>query len=219
MSDFIRNLYHKTNFKKRFFLVIFAVIVMGFSLSWLIQIKFGTDPCTSLNIAIAAKLGTTLGHWQAIFNSVLFILVLIKGRNYIGFGTIANMFLVGYSADFFSWIWRLILPSGIFDSIVVRIFVLIPTLTIFIFAVALYIAVDLGTAPYDAVPFIVYQYQENISFRLLRCCYDIIVIIMAWLLGAQIGIVTLIMGFTLGPVITYIERKIAPWLDIEPAVE
>lgn len=195
MKGFIKSLYHKNNFGKRFILVILAVITMGFALSWLVQISFGTDPCTSLNMAVAAKIGTSLGHWQAVFNIFLFLLVFIWGRKYIGFGTIANMFLVGYSVDFFSWIWEMIIPTEIFNSMSVRIIVLIPVLSIFIFAVAVYIDVELGTAPYDAIPFIIHKYQSKFSFRLLRCIYDFSFIIAAWLLGAQIGVVTLIMGF------------------------
>ncbi len=214
MREFIENLYNKNNFGKRLLLVILAVITMGFSLSWLVQISFGTDPCTSLNMAVAAKIGTSLGHCQAVFNTALFLFVIIWGKEYIGFGTIANMFLVGYSVDFFSWIWSMIIPVGMFDSMIIRIMVLIPALAIFIFAVAVYIDVELGTAPYDAIPFIIYKHQSKFSFRLLRCIYDFVFIIVAWIVGAEIGVVTLIMGFTLGPVITYVGELIQPLLGM-----
>ncbi|MBS6194671.1 MAG: hypothetical protein KH828_03705 [Clostridiales bacterium] len=186
MKEFIKNLYDKNNFGKRLILVILAVITMGFALSWLVQLSFGTDPCTSLNIAVAAKIGT-----------------------------IANMFMVGYSVDFFSWIWGMIIPTEIFNSMIVRILILIPALGIFIFAVAVYIDVELGTAPYDAIPFIIHKYQSKFSFRLLRCIFDFGFIIAAWLLGAKIGVVTLIMGFTLGPVIAYVEKWIQPLLGVK----
>lgn len=215
MKAFIQNLYNKKNFGKRLLLVILAVITMGFSLSWLVQISFGTDPCTSLNMAVAAKIGTSLGHWQAAFNTFLFLFVIIWGSEYIGFGTIANMFLVGYSVDFFSWIWEMVMPVGFFNSMVMRIVVLIPALAIFVFAVAVYIDVELGTAPYDAIPFIIHKYQSKFSFRLLRCIYDFVFIIVAWLLGAEIGAVTLIMGFTLGPVIAYVGELLQPVLGIK----
>lgn len=139
MQDFLSKIYIKADFKKRFLIVLLAVIVMGFSLSWLVQVDFGTDPFTCLNIAIAEKIGTTLGRWQAIFNSILFVFVLAVGRKYIGFGTVANMLLVGYFVDFFSWVWRYILPEGAFDSSVLRVAVLLPALALFIFSVAVYI--------------------------------------------------------------------------------
>lgn len=215
MKEFIRKLYCKKNFGKRLFLVIAAVITMGFSLSWLVQVNFGTDPFTSLNLAVAEKIGIPMGHWQAGFNTFLFLFVIFLGREYIGFGTIANMFLVGYSLDFFSGVWARVLPTGFFDSMPVRIAVLIPALAVFIFAVAVYIDVELGTAPYDAIPFMLDKYQSKLSFRLLRGIYDCSYMAAAWLLGAKIGVVTLVIAFTLGPIITYVGEWLRPVLGME----
>lgn len=97
-----KSLYQKEHFVKRLITVIVAVIVMGFALSWLVLVDMGTDPCTLMNLTISSRLGISLGNWQALFNSILFIIVIWKGREHIGFGTLANMFLVGYSLDFFS---------------------------------------------------------------------------------------------------------------------
>lgn len=101
-----KSLYQKEHFVKRLITVVVAVIVMGFALSWLVLVDMGTDPCTLMNLTISSRLGISLGNWQALFNSILFIIVIWKGREHIGFGTLANMFLVGYSLDFFSWLWR-----------------------------------------------------------------------------------------------------------------
>ena len=155
MKDFIQGMYRKKNFKIRLILVLLAVTTMGFSLSWLVLVNFGTDPCSLMNLAIANRLRLTLGTWQALFNCFLFLFVIAFGRDNIGFGTLANMFLVGYSFDFFSWIWSKVLPEGLFEKMWVRVVVLIIALIIFIFAAAVYMDVKLGTAPYDAIPFMI----------------------------------------------------------------
>ncbi len=215
MKDFIKGMYRKENFTKRLITVILAVITMGFALSWLVLVDMGTDPCTSLNLAVASKLGVSLGSWQAFFNCILFIFVILWGREYIGFGMLANMFLVGYSVDFFSWLWDRTLPEGLFDSMGVRIAVLIPALALFIVAVAVYIDVELGTSPYDALPAIVHKAQTRFPYRVVRCAYDLLVIVIAYLFGAHIGIVTIVMGFTLGPVISWVGERIRPMLGME----
>ena len=69
-----------------------------------------------MNLAISGRLGMSLGNWQALLNCLLFIIVILWGREYIGFGTLANMFLVGYSIDFFSWVWSKVLPDGLFEA-------------------------------------------------------------------------------------------------------
>ena len=113
MKNFIQGMYQKKHFARRLISVILAVIVMGFALSWLGLGNFGTDPFTSMNLAISGRLGMSLGNWQALLNCLLFIIVILWGREYIGFGTLANMFLVGYSIDFFSWVWSKVLPDGL----------------------------------------------------------------------------------------------------------
>ena len=96
MKEFIKGMYQKQNFSKRLVVVLLAVIIMGFSLSWLVRVDLGIDPYTSMNLAISDKLGISLGNWQALLNSIMFLLVIAFGREHIGFGTLANMFLVGY---------------------------------------------------------------------------------------------------------------------------
>ena len=205
-----RSLYQKENFAKRLIAVLVAVIVMGFALSWLVLVDMGTDPCTLMNLTISSRLGISLGNWQALLNCVLFIIVIWKGREHIGFGTLANMFLVGYSLDFFSWVWRQLGIDTYFATNTVRYAVFLPALIIFIIAAAVYMDVELGTAPYDAIPFIVSKYLPKVPFKALRIGYDFLVIIIAGAFGGHVQIVTVLMALLLGPVISYIGKLIQP---------
>lgn len=93
------------------------------------------------------------------------------------------MFLVGYSLDFFSWLWRQTGVDTYFASNVVRYAVFLPALIIFIIAAAVYMDVELGTSPYDAIPFIISKYVPKIPFRIMRIGYDFLVIFIAWIFG------------------------------------
>ena len=192
--------------------LILSVIVMGFCLTYINQAAFGTDPCTTLNLAVSGKLGLSLGNWQALFNCILFIFEFLYAKEQIGWGTIANMFLVGYSFDFFSWLNSLFLPEGFFQPMYVRILVTIPALFIFILAVAVYIAIQQGTAPYDAMPFIINKLIPKVPNKLVRMGWDIGFCIIGILFGGRIGIVTLIMAFSFGPAIAYAGKNIVPML-------
>ena len=124
------------------------------------------------------------------------------------------MFLVGYSIDFFSWIWAKVLPADLFTSMGVRIAVLIPALVLFILAASFYMDVDMGTAPYDAVSFIISTHLPNVSFRVIRIVYDFVVTAIAVLLGGKLGIVTVLMVITLGPVIEWLGNIMKQHLNI-----
>lgn len=215
MKEFIKNMYQKPNFGKRFLAVILAIITMGFALSWLKLVNMGVDAYSSMNLAISGRLGIGFGNWQAFLNCILFIIIILFGREYIGFGTLANMFLVGYAMDFFAWIWDMILPATLFDSMAVRIAVLVPALAIFVVAAAVYMDVELGTAPYDAIPMMIAKRQNKISFRVIRIVYDCLVILIGLAFGANIGIVTVLMALTLGPVIAWIGEKMTSFLGVE----
>ena len=76
-KDFFTHMYRRKNFVPRLLLVLFAVILMGFCLSWLVLCDMGTDPCTMMNLAISDKLGMAIGDWQALMNIVLLIFVII----------------------------------------------------------------------------------------------------------------------------------------------
>ncbi len=224
-KDFFTHMYRRKNFVPRLLLMLFAVILMGFCLSWLVLCGMGTDPCTMMNLAISDKLGMAIGNWQALMNTVLLIFVILFGGRNLGFGTLGNMFLVGYSLQFFSWLWGIVLPAGVitadgvFASMALRIGVLFPALIGFIFAASLYMDVDLGTAPYDAISYIVWNTLQkkghSIPFSFVRISYDVIVVIIALLFGGKLGIVTLIMAFALGPVIEWVGKQLQKVIEID----
>ena len=143
------------------------------------------------------------------------MVVLIFRREEIGIGTLFNMTLVGYSLQFFSWLWQKVLHPQLLEPMAVRIAVLIPVLFLFVVAVAVYIDVELGTSPYDAIPNMIARRLQLVPFRLVRICYDLFFVAAAYLLGARIGIVTVLLGFLFGPAITYVGKKIAPFFEIE----
>ena len=81
-------------------------------------------------------------------------------------------------------------------------------LVVFVFAVAVYMSVELGTAPYDAIPIMISQKQNKVSFRLIRIAFDGIVTLIAIGFHATVGIVTILMVFTIGPCAQFVKKHI-----------
>lgn len=208
----IENIFHKRNFKKRAIAVVTSVIMMGLSLSILFYVDMGIDPCSVMNLGVANLLGMSLGNWQLLFNLLLFFIVLRYAPSQIGLGTLANMILVGYSMDFFRWVWNKTLPMEMFDILYIRIAILIPALFTFILAVSIYIAVDLGTSPYDAIPAIISSKQNIVPYRVIRIVWDTAAAVIGFMLGSTIGIVTIIMAFALGPAITIVQKRLVRYI-------
>ena len=200
MKAILQGFYQKEHFWLRLGVVLLAVFGMGFALSLLLLVDMGTDPCSMMNKAISAKTGMSFGNWQALMNTVLLVLVVIFGGRNLGFGTLANMFLIGYFVDFFTWIWNRVLPADFFTTLPVRIAVLIPSVILFILTAALYMDVDKGTAPYDAIS----GHLPKVPFKVIRIAFDFSVTMIGFSFGGKIGAMTVIMILALGPVIQWL---------------
>lgn len=130
-----------------------GVLFMGFAVAALVLADLGTDPFTTACLAFAARMGWLLGSAELLINAVMFCLVLWQDPHRIGLGTLANMVLVGYTADFFGWVFRLYgitAPTGG----AARFVFMVAALAVFVVAASLYMTADLGTAPYDAMSFV-----------------------------------------------------------------
>lgn len=198
----------KNRFGLRVLLVFIGVICQGFGVYWLNKVKFGTDPCTVLNMAVSQKVGLSYGTTLLIFNIILFLFVLLFGIREIGIGTLANMVVVGYTVDFCEWIFRNTLTDEFFAPMKTRIGILIPALIWFIFAAALYMAVDLGQSPYDAAPAIIASKLPKIPFTYVRIAWDVFMTLAGFLLGGTVGVVTVAIALFLGPAITFCKNML-----------
>ena len=195
---------------KSFFMMIVAVILMGMCVSMLVLSDMGTDPYSAMNYGISAKLGLSFGNYQLIINLVLLVLVIIFEKNLIGTGTLGNMILVGYSADFFSWVWKDICHIPAQLTIGARVAFLIPGLIIFVIAAAVYMQSGHGTAPYDAVSFLIsdkiQKYTGKSMFRVVRIIYDLIATCIGFAAGGEVGIMTICMVVLMGPTVDFVGK-------------
>ena len=65
----------------------------------------------------------------------------------------------------------------------------------------------LGSSPYDAMPFIISRRVKKVSFKVVRMIWDISFMTAGFVLGGDVGIVTVVVAFFLGPIITWMQKK------------
>lgn len=205
----MKQLVGKPRMERRVVMLLLSVFMMGVGVGILDQLGFGTDPCSVLNLGMSKLLGWSFGNYQLAFNLLLLaIILLMKEARRIGLGTIANMVAVGYVADLTTWILDMVHP--LYNEILlVKILVFVPTMLMFMVAVAFYMVVDLGVSPYDAMPQIISGRVKKLSFTVIRIIWDVSATVIGFLVGGTVGVVTIIMGFFLGPVISAIAKKVS----------
>ncbi|MDE7332829.1 MAG: hypothetical protein K2O16_11475 [Lachnospiraceae bacterium] len=176
---------------------------------------FGVDAFSCMNLGISGFLKISFGTWQLILNAVLLVIVWFTVRHFIGLGTIVNMVLVGYTADFLCWLFLNQFHLSVTMPLRV-VFLLIGTLLASL-GCACYMIADMGIAPYDSVAFIITKYtKEKFSFRFARVMSDITVILVGvtFCLMAKnsiweiVGLGTIVNACCNGPLIQFFRDRI-----------
>lgn len=183
-----------------------AIVMMGLSNGLLVKLDLGQNPCAGFCLGLGRMLNISLGSMMLYVNGLMLIAVIIFDRKQIGLGMAMNMIFVGYISDFSLWLADNFLPAEWFEITLYRYALLVPVLAVFTVSVGVYLAVKLGEAPYDAIPVIIGERWGCISYRTTRLAWDLFFVVAGTLLGVNLGIVTLLLGFLLAPVISIVER-------------
>ena len=195
-------------FKNRMIMMLCGIMAQGLGLSLLRAINLGTDPCSCLTQGVTNFVPLSFGTCQLLCHLVTFVFVIRYDLSMIGFGTIGNVCFLGYISDFFQWIWSLLLPTGFFEVVLNRYILLLPSLAVFLLGAAAYMCVGLGSSPYDALPFIISGHVKRFPFKIVRMLWDISFMAAGFVLGGDVGIVTILVAFFLGPIITGAQKKL-----------
>ena len=188
-----------------------AVTLMGFGVAMFNLLGFGADPCTVMNMGLSRVLGIPFGTLQLLVNCVLILIVIRYDVGRIGLGTLANMVLVGYVAQFcMAVIDRIPALAGL--TLTARLIIFVPTLLLFLMAASTYMCVDMGVAPYDAIPQII-SARMNWPFRLVRMAWDFVMMLGGYLLGSVVGLVTIGITLFLGPLVAWMAGYVRRFFD------
>ena len=205
------------NFGKRLAFMLPAVILMGVFVSILVEIGWGTDPASFMNLNIASALGWGLGNTEVLVYGLMLVFTIIFGAQMIGFGTLANMILIGYVVDLCRWIWRNIGFAQFIaeSSFGIRIVIFAVTILLFVIVASIYINAQMGVAPYDAMPQIISGWIPKIPFFVIRILFDLAAVLIGVIagmlnpLGVQGSAVgSIIMSLLLGPVISIVGKPL-----------
>lgn len=187
-----------------------SLVVIGACVAVFKTVGFGTDPCSTFTLGVSAHTGVSFGTCQLLFNLLMFIPVFRYDVSRMGIGTIGNMVGIGYIADLCMELMRPLIPAeGL--SMTVRVVMFALSMVGFLIAAAFYMVVDLGVAPYDAIPQMIAARAKRWSYRRVRMLWDISILSAGFLLGSTVGMTTVITGFCLGPVIVFFSDRVSGW--------
>ncbi len=210
MKEKFTALIHATTKKNklpvRIFLSAFGVFMMGFGMSVIEKLGFGTDPFTCMNNGLSMVTELSIGTVNLLVSLLLFGFVIFTDISGLGLGTLFNMVGFGYTIDLFRWIWAQVGFTGVSDG-ALRYVTLFGMLLLFILAVSVYLAADLGSAPYDALPVILAE-RLRVRFVIVRVLWDATAVLIGFLLGSAVGITTLVCALLVGPAAAIVKKTV-----------
>ena len=157
-------------------------------------------------------IGRLSGFVGILCNLLLFFIVIRFDTSRIGLGTFVNAFLVGYFAEFFMFLLDFFPAINAALPLLTRALIFLPVGVLFLTVVAIYIVVDMGVAPYDAMPQILFK-KTGLSFVITRTAWDLAFVIGGLLCGSNVGPMTLLVAFGMGPMVGVVAKKMEPFFN------
>lgn len=170
-----------------------GLALYGFSMSLMVQAGLGLNPWDVLHEGIAQRAGLTFGT-VVILVGLVVLLAWIPLRQRVGVGTIANVVVIGLTAD----LGLALVPRP--DALVLQIGLLALGIVLNGLAGALYVGTRLGNGPRDGL-WVAIAARTGRSVRVVRTVLEISVLGLGWLLGGNVGVGTVAYALAIGPLV------------------
>jgi uncharacterized membrane protein YczE len=177
-------------FPRDFIRIQIGFLLFGLAITLMIRGNLGTSAWAVLEVALAQKLGISIGTMTVLTGFIVLSGALLM-REPLGWGTLANILSIGPWEDF--WLARIPSVEG-------NLFLQTGMLLLAIFLMGLASAIYIGVA---AGAGLAIKRTTGISIRAARAIIEVTVVTVGWLLGGPVGIGTLVYALLVGPSVQF----------------
>lgn len=184
---------------RRVLSLFFGLWLYGFSMALMITAGVGLNPWDVFHQGVAGRTPLSFGT-VTILTGVVVLALWIPIRQRPGFGTVANVVVIGLSVD----ASLAVLP--VYDSLAVRVPIMLGGVVLNALATVLYIGAGMGPGPRDGLMTGLVR-RTGWSVRVVRTAIEATVLAIGWLLGGTVGVGTVIYALAIGPLIQLFMRS------------
>lgn len=168
-----------------------GLLLYGLAAALQVRSELGLDPWDVFHQGLAGHLGLAIGT-VVIVVGVSVLLLWIPLRQVPGIGTVSNAILIGLSMN-----WSLLLlPHG--GALGWRIAEMVIGIALCGVATGMYIGAAFGPGPRDGLMTGLAR-RTGRSIRLVRTGIEVTVLAAGWILGATVGVGTVLYAVSIGP--------------------
>ncbi|MCO8277360.1 hypothetical protein M1L60_42965 [Actinoplanes sp. TRM 88003] len=180
-----------------------GLVLYGVSMAFMVESALGLNPWDVFHQGLSEVTGISFGL-VVILLGIPILLLWIPLRQRPGFGTVANLVVVGFAVDAALHV----LPAG--GTIPARVGYLVGGILLNGLATGLYIGSRFGPGPRDGLMTGIVGRFPRLSIRLVRTSIELLVLGVGFLLGGTVGIGTVAYALAIGPLV----QVFLPWCTV-----
>ena len=181
--------------------LIFGLVLYGLGSYMSIQANVGLAPWDAFSMGISYKTGIMYGN-VVVYTGFLIIIIDFLLKEKIGFGTIINAILIGKVVDLCNYLG--LLPM--LDNFAAGVAMLFAGQVVICLGSYFYIGAAMGCGPREALMVAMGKRFSRLPIGLVRGILEGTVLLLGWLMGAKVGIGTIIAVFGIGTIMEYTFR-------------
>lgn len=178
----------------------FGLLLFGLGIVMTIRSGIGAQPWDVLHIGLINYFSLTVGQISQMTGVLVIALGFVLGIK-PGWGTIANMYFIGFFIDVFMGCEYIFQPN----NLLLQIALLLAGVFVVGWGSFFYLTAAFGSGPRDSFMVGIIQ-KSGWSLWKVRSGIEATVTLIGFLLGGPVGVGTLIVVFTLGPAIQFVFR-------------
>jgi len=188
---------------KKVLLTLLAVLMLGAGIGMFVKVGIGVDALSAFEKALSNLTGLTLGTVCALCNVFFVIATLIINKKFFGIASIIFILVSKFPVDFAE---KVMITT---DNLFINILLAIISIAVLAFGSELFILSGLGANAYDGVCLAIQsRLKKEVKYVYLRYAVDGTFLILAIILGGQIGIGTVMCWASMGIFMKFFEGVI-----------
>lgn len=169
-----------------------GLVFYGLGMALMIESRLGLTSWDVFHQGLSRVTGLSFG-WVVILLGVPILVLWIPLRQRPGFGTVANLVVIGFVVD--GALATVPAPAPVW----LRIGYLVAGIVVIGLGTGLYIGARMGPGPRDGLMTGMVARFPRLSIRLVRTVMELSVLGLGWVLGGTVGIGTLAFALSIGP--------------------
>ena len=177
---------------RRIGLLLAGLAVSAVGITLMLQANIGLEPWSVLQQGMSKTFGITYGTAASLVGAAVIAIAFFCGESF-GIGTLANIFVCPLFIDallYLNWI-------SLFEGLAAGLAALLAGMELLALGTWMYMKSALGSGPRDAL-MVVLARKTHRSVGVCRAAVEVVIVLIGWRLGGQVGIGTVISAVGVG---------------------